>query len=58
MSDSKALPKGLRDEEVERGKIRRPPVPYISPEDTILESVEMLSGSKNFKIMLPDGTIV
>ena len=27
MSDDKALPKGLKDEEVERGKIRRPPIP-------------------------------
>jgi len=33
MSENKALPKGLRDEEVERGKIKRPPVPYIPPVD-------------------------
>ena len=31
MSDNKALPKGLKDEEVKRGKIRRPPIPYIPP---------------------------
>jgi len=27
MSDNKALPKGLKGEEVERGRIRRPPIP-------------------------------
>ncbi len=27
MSKNKALPKGLQDEVVERGKIKRPPVP-------------------------------
>ena len=58
MSDNKALLKGLRDEEVERGKIRRPPIPYIPPEDPIQESVEMKSGSKSFKVTLPDGTVV
>jgi len=58
MSDNKALPKGLKDEEVERGKIRRPPIPYIPPEDPIQESVESKLGSKSFKVMLPDGTIV
>ena len=46
MSENKALPKVLRDEEVERGKIRRPPIPYIPPEDPILESAEKKSGSK------------
>ena len=59
MSDNKALPKGLRDEEVERGEIRRPPIPYIPPEDPpIQESIEKKSGSKSFKVTLPDGAIV
>ena len=58
MSGNKALPKGLQDEEVERGKIRIPPIPYIPPEDPIQESVEMKSGSKSFKVTLPDGMIV
>jgi hypothetical protein len=36
MSDNnKAFPKGLKDEEVERGRLRRPPIPYIPPEDPI-----------------------
>ena len=58
MSDNKALPKGLQDEEVERGKIKRPPVPYIPPADPILDTVESKLGTKNFKVSLPDGTIV
>ncbi len=58
MSDNKALPKGLKDEEVERVRVRRPPIPYIPPEDPIQESVEKISGTKSFKVMLPDGTIV
>jgi hypothetical protein len=31
MSDNKALPKVLQEEEVEKGKIMRPPIPYIPP---------------------------
>ena len=42
MSEDKALPKGLKDEEVERGRIRRPQIPYIPPEDPIQESVEKI----------------
>ena len=58
MSDDKAIPKGLKDEEVERGKIRRPPIPYVPPEDPIQESVEKISGTKSFKVTLPDETVV
>ena len=58
MSDNKALPKGLRDEELERGKVRRPPIPYIPLEDPIQDSVEMMASSNKFKVTLPDGTIV
>jgi len=58
MSENKAIPKGLKDEEVERGKVRRPPIPYVPPEDPIQESVEKISGTKNFKVTLPDGTVV
>ena len=58
MSEDKALPKGLEDEEVERGRIRRPHIPYIPPEDPIQESVEKISGTKSFKVTLPDGTAV
>ena len=58
MSDNKWLLKGLRDEEVERGKIKRPPVPYIPQVDPILDTFESKSGMKFFKVSLPDGTIV
>jgi hypothetical protein len=58
MSEDKALPKGLKDEKVERGRIRRPPTPYIPPEDPIQESVEKIAGTKSFKVTLPDGTVV
>ena len=49
MSDNKALLKGPQDEEVERGKINRPPVPYIPPVDPILDTVENKSGTNKFK---------
>ena len=58
MSENKALPKGLKDKEVERGKVRRPPIPYIPTEDPVQETVEKISGTKNFKVTLPDGTVV
>ena len=43
---------------MEKGRIRRPPIPYIPPEDPIQESVEKIAGTKSFKVTLPDGTIV
>ena len=58
MSENKAFSKGLRDEEVERGKVRRPPIPYIPTEDPIQETVDAKLGSKKFKVTLPDGTTV
>jgi hypothetical protein len=58
MSDDKALPKDLKDEQVERGKVRRPQIPYVPLEDPIQETVEKISGTKNFKVTLPDGTVV
>ena len=57
-SKDKALPKGLKNEEVKRGKIKRPPVPYIPLADPIGDAVKDSSGTKSFKISLPDGTIV
>jgi len=43
---------------VERGKIKRPPVLYISPVDPILDAVKSKTGTKHFKVTLPAGTIV
>ena len=58
MSEDKALLKGLKDEEVDRGRIRRPPIPYIPLEDPIQESVEKIAGMKSFKVTLPNRTTV
>jgi hypothetical protein len=58
MTDDKALPKGLQEEEVERGDIQRPPVPYIPPVDPILDTIKGKMGTKNYKVSLPDGTIL
>ena len=55
MSEDKALPKGLREEDMERGKSKRPPAPYIPPADPILDAVENKLGTKNYKVSLPDG---
>ena len=53
-----ALRKGLRDEDVERVKIKRTKVPFIPPVDPILDTVESKTGTKNVKVSLADGTIV
>ena len=58
MSEDKVLPKGLWDEDMERGRIKRPPVMYIPPMDPIQDTVESKSNTKIFKITLNDGTIV
>ena len=58
MTKNKALPKGLKDEEVERGKIKRPPVPYIPLVDPIMDAVGSKSRTKNFKVTLLDEAIV
>ena len=43
---------------MERGRIKRPPVPYIPPVDPILDAVKSKLGTKNFKVSLLDGTIM
>ena len=55
MSDNKALPNDLKDEQVERGKVRRPPIPYIPPEDPIQETIEKISGTKKSQSHCPMG---
>ena len=44
MSD-KAIPKGLKDCEVERGYTRRSPIPYIPIPDEVSELVTKASGA-------------
>jgi len=58
MSEDKALPKGLQDEDVERGRIKRPLVLHIPLVDPILDAVEGRMSTKNFKVTLHDGTTV
>ena len=58
MSEDKLLPKGLRDEDVESGRIKRPPVPYIPPVDPVKDAVKSKSSTTKLKITLPDETIV
>jgi len=57
MSD-KAVPKGLKDLQVERGYTRRPPIPYIPIQDEVSELVLKASGALEDKLELPGGTKV
>ena len=43
---------------MKRVGIKRPPVPYIPPVDSILDAAESKLGTKNYKVSLPNGTIV
>ena len=56
MSKNKAIPKGLKGQEVERGTIKRPPIPYIPVEDVVSDTVKKHSGNKDYTVKLPDGT--
>ena len=40
MSEHKVIPKGLKNEEVERGKIERPTIPYVPTEDLIQDLIK------------------
>jgi hypothetical protein len=54
----KSVPKGLRDQEVERASPHQPPIPYIPVEDKIAEQVKEAAGTGSFKIELPNSTKV
>ena len=56
MSKNKAIPKGLKDQEVERGNLKQPPIPYIPMEDPVSDIVKKNSGKKDYTVKLPDGT--
>ena len=56
MSDQKSVPKGLRENEVERGIFKKPPIPYIPVEDEIGEKVKQ--DSRTLKVKLDDKTTV
>ena len=52
MTLSKAVPKGLKPQECERGSVRNKPlIPYIPEKDKLQEAVE--SGTSTIKLMLP-----
>ena len=56
MSDSKANPKGLKDQEVERGSVKkRPPIPYVPVVDEVQDALNKSKGKEaTFMIKLPD----
>ena len=43
---------------MERGRIKRPPIPYIPPVDPIKDTVESKTSTTKFKVTLTDGAIV
>lgn len=54
MTDAKAVPKGLKDQEVERGnRQKRPPIPYIPEVDEIQEAVSRAK-DQSLKIKFAD----
>ena len=57
MSDN-SVPKGLKDFEVERGYMKRPPILYIPVEDEVGEKVPKASRASEYKLELPGGTKV
>ena len=50
MSDQKTIPKGLRENEVERGNFKKPPIPYIPVNNKIGKKVK--SELRTFKVKL------
>ena len=56
MSDQKTFPKGLRENEVERGNFKKPPIPYIPVNNEI--GVKVKSKKQTFKVKLDDKTVV
>ena len=55
MSD-KAVPKNLKDFEVERGYTRRPLIPYIPIQDVVPELIKKASRALEYKLELLGGT--
>ena len=56
MSNQKTVPKGLRENEVEHGNVKKPPIPYIPVEDEIGEKVKQ--DSQTFKVKINNKTAV
>ncbi len=58
MSEAKSIPKGLRDQEVKRGTVKkRPPVPYVPVVDEVQDAVNKAKGKEGtYTIKLPNKT--
>ena len=56
MSDQKTVPKGLRENKVERGNFKKLPIPYIPVNDEIGEKVK--SKAQTFKVKIDDKAMV
>ena len=52
MSNQKMVPKGIREQEVERGHTKKPPIPYIPVDDKIGNKVK--SDACTFKVKIDD----
>lgn len=58
MSEAKSVPKGLKDQEVEKGTVKkRPPIPYVPIVDEVQDAVNKSKGKEGtYTIKLPDKT--
>jgi len=58
MSEAKSVPKGLKDQEVEKGTVKkRPPVPYVPIVDEVQDAVNKTKGKEGtYTIKLLDKT--
>ncbi len=58
MSEAKSVPKGLKDQEVEKGSVKKcPPIPYVPVVDEVHDAVNKTTSKEGtFTIKLPDKT--
>ncbi len=58
MSEAKSVPKGLKDQEVEKRSVKkRPPIPYVPVVDEVQDAVNKTKGKEGTcTIKLPDKT--
>jgi len=58
MSEAKSVPKGLKDQEVEKGSVKkRPPIPYVPVVDEVQDAVNLTKGkTATYTIKLLDKT--
>ena len=58
MSEAKSVPKGLKDQEVEQGSIKkRPPIPYVPVVDEVQDALNKSKGKEStYPIKLHDKT--